>query len=297
MEGALIAWGSLGRPLGFGAMRAMARFALAALVLAGCTRDPYAGLSEPAVEESSRVAALDARLRELLEVPPGSSPSFDPDSVGRVLAASLPADATMDDRLGALSRWFSTESGIRPVLRPEDLDLVPSLLASRGRGGCTSLAWAWMRMARKMGVELRPVLLPGHVALSRPDGRYLEPLRHGSERSAAFYDSAFALRDRPGYSLSKSHPAGISAALALHCGLLEWKEGNLPRAASAFELSLSLAPGLPEAEGNLGLVLESLEEEERAAFHLRRALHGDPSNHRAAGRLARLEGIPEDFAP
>lgn len=292
MEGALISWGSSGRPFGFGAMPAMFLSAVSLLALPGCTRDPYAVLSEPAVPESSRVVALDARLRELLEVPAVSSPTFDPDSVGRLLAATLPPDATTENRLGALSRWFSTESGIRPVLRPEDLDLVPSLVRSRGQGGCTSLAWAWMRMARAMGIELRPVLLPGHVALRRPDGRYLEPLRHGLERSAAFYDSAFALGGRPGYSLTKAHHAGISAALALHCGLLEWKTGNLRMAASAFELSLSLAPGLPEAEGNLGLVLESLGEEERAASHLRRALQGDPANLRAADRLARLLAGP-----
>lgn len=293
----MIAWGSTDRPFGLGAMPAMVLSAVSLLALPGCSRDPYAGLSEPAVPESSRVAALDQRLRGLLEVPPDSSPTFDPDSVGRALAATLPPDATTEDRLGALSGWFSTETGIRPVLRPEDLDLVPSLVRPRGQGGCTSLAWAWMRMAGAMGIELLPVLLPGHVALRRPDGRYLEPLRHGLERSAAFYDSAFALRGRPGYSLTKAHPAGISAALALHCGLLEWKVGNLRRAASAFELSLSLSPGLPEAEGNLGLVLEGLEEEERAAFHLRRALHGDPSNLRAAGRLARLDRFPEDSAP
>jgi tetratricopeptide (TPR) repeat protein len=275
----------------------MALFALSALVLTGCTRDPYADLSEQTLPEFSRVAALDLRLRELLEVPRDSFPTYDLDSVGRALAATLPPDATTEDRLDALSSWFSTASGIRPVLRPEDLDLVPSLLRSRGQGGCTSLAWAWMRMAWAMGIELRPVLLPGHVALRRPDGRYLEPLRHGMERSAAFYDSAFALRGRPGYSLTKAHPAGISAALALHCGLLEWKVGNLRQAASALELSLSLSPGLPEAEGNLGLVLESLEEAERAAFHLRRALLGDPSNLRAADRLARLDRLSEDSSP
>lgn len=297
MEGALIAWGSSGGPHGSGPMRTMVPFAVSLLVIQGCSRDPYADLSEPTVQESSRVAVLDLRLRELLEVPLDSSPTFDPESAGRLLAATLPPGATTEDRLGVLSRWFSTESGIRPILRPEDRDLVPSLVRSRGRGGCTSLAWAWMRMARAMGIELQPVLLPGHVTLRRPDGRYLEPLRHGMERSAAFYDSAFALRGRPGYSLTKAHPAGISAALALHCGLLEWRMRNLRRAASAFELSLSLAPGLPEAEGNLGLVLESLGQDERAAFHLRAALRGDPSNARAVERLARLDAAAAGSGP
>lgn len=275
----------------------MVPVAVSLLVLLGCSRDPYVDLSEWAVPESSRVAVLDLRLRTLLDVPLDSSPAFDPESVGRLLAATLPPDASIEDRLGVLSKWFSTESGLRPILRPEDRDLVPSLIHSRGRGGCTSLAWAWMRMAWAMGIDLQPVLLPGHVTLRRPDGRFVEPLRHGMERSAAFYDSAFSLREKPGYSLAKSQPHGISAALALHCGLLEWKEGNLRRAASAFELSLVLAPGLPEAEGNLGLVLESLGEREQAAQRLRVALNGDPSNHRAADRLARLELHPEDSDP
>lgn len=264
---------------------------------AGCAKDPYTDLSMPGADEAGRVAVLDARLRALLEIQPAGSEPIDLDSLGRSLAGSLPAGASTDDRIGALSRWFAGPSGVLAVLAPEDADLVPSLVWERKRGGCTGLAWAWMRAGSAMGIRLQPVLLPGHVVLRRPDGRLLEPLRHGMERSEAFYDSAFALAGRPGYSLARTNDSAISAALALHCGLLEWKAGNIATAASAFELSLALAPGLPEAEGNLGLVLEQLGEKERSTFHLRGALRGDPSNRRAAERLARLAPLVETPAP
>lgn len=265
--------------------------------LAGCSEDPYASLAASEFSETARVARLDERLRSLVDVPSIGRHALDFDSVGESLARELPAGATDEAKVALLSEWFSRKSGITAVVQPEDADLVPSLASVRLRAGCTSLAWAWIRAASAMGLELRPVLLPGHVCLRRPDGRFLEPLRHGMERTSTFYDSAFGLAGRPGYSLSMENPNGLSAALAVHCGLLEWRAAHLRRAASAFALAADLSPGLPEAEGNLGLVLEELGETEAARARLGKAVLGDPANTRAAGRLARLLETRKDSPP
>jgi len=258
-----------------------------AVYACGCRQDAYRELADPTVSDSARVDRLDARLRSLLGFAPrpgALESSLDP--VVRGLQAGLPPGAGAPERVEAVARWMD---GVVPVPDPDDTDLVPSLAWERRRGGCTSLAWIWCRLGGRLGLDVQPVLLPGHMALRLSDGRLLEPLRGGRERSPAFYDSVFLLARRPGYVLDRPSPSAIPAAMALQCGLLEWKAGRLREARAALELATRLAPGLPEAEGDLGLVLEALGESDSARSRLRRAVGGDPMNTRAARRLARLE--------
>lgn len=261
-----------------------------AILFCGCRRDPYGELANRNLSDSARVERLDARLRELLGFAPRSGAlESSLDSAARLLRSRLPPGAGAQERAQAAAGWIDGLDGVAPVLMPDDTDLVPSLAWERRRGGCTSLAWIWCRLGARLGLDLQPVLVPGHIVLRTAEGRYLEPLRGGLERVPAFYDSVFQLARRPGYALDRPSPSAIPAAMALQCGLLEWKAGRLREARAALELATLLAPGLPEAEGDLGLVLEALGETDSARARIRRAVTGDPLNTRAAQRLAGLD--------
>ncbi len=257
-----------------------------AVVLAGCAGPRYPERFGIDVDPDTVVWRADARLRELL----GREPFYgDPgrllDSVGTSLEVVAVADATLEGKLDAVRAALA---GIEPVFAPADSDLVPTLAWTARRAGCVPLAWAWHRLAAAAGVELATLPLPGHVALATTDGRFLEPLRGGLERSRAFYDSAFRLAERPAYRDLKPAAGGIQAALLVQCGLLEWEQGRLSAAREAFSTALEWLPGMPEAQGNLGLVLETSGDREGALRHLTWALEGDPLHEKARIRLEAL---------
>jgi len=240
------------------------------------------GLADPGTSRDARIALLDARLRSQLGFPEASrSLDGELDSVGQFLSRQVPSGGNDSTRRAVIARWLDSPAGIAPVLAPDDTDLVPSLAWERHRGGCTSLAFVWQRLAARLGMRLSPVFLPGHVILERPDGKLLESLRGGMERSRAFYDSAFVLARRPAYRNCATDPDALVAALAIQCGLLDWKAGDLDAAREVLEFAVGLAPGLPEAEGNLGLVQEAMGDRVQAMRHLGRAVAGDSLNLRA----------------
>lgn len=259
-----------------------------ALLLAGACRPVR---SVPAPVDSS-VEASDARLRTLLGFPP-ASPLWraSVDSVGRILANSLPSDASEERRIEAIARWMGSADGVAPATFPDDTDLVPSLAWERRRGGCTSLAWIWLRLSGPMGLELQPVLLPGHVVLRTREGKFVEVLRGGILRSRAFYDSAFRLDKRPAYRLDAEYLPVLEASLLVHQGLLCWKRRDLVCARTRFEAASFLVPKLPEAVGNLGLVLETEGDLSGARDQLALALAGDSLNDRAKSRWDAIEGM------
>lgn len=199
-----------------------------------------------------------------------------------------PRDTSFDERVRAVAAVLAGRDGIAAVTNPDDTDLVPSLAFQRRRGGCTSLALAWRILGDEVGLHLEPVLLPGHMTLrERSSGRFVDPLR-GCERSAPFYDSVFRIARRPAYAGFPIRTHGLEAAMALQGGLIAWKAGREREALDAFRTSTLLAPGLPEAEGNLGLLFESLGERDSARVHLAVAVAGDSLNAEAARRLDAL---------
>ena len=230
---------------------------------------------------------MDSLLRRDLGFPPASVPlRARLDSLGQ--GCRSVRDSSFERRVAAIAAILASSEGIAAVLHPSDTDLVPSLALERHRGGCTSLAFAWLVLGERLGLRLEPVLLPGHLTLRDSSGRFVEPLRGGFERTSSFYDSAFQLARRPAYAALRAAPHGLEAAMAVQGGLLAWKAGHLERARDAFRTACLLAPGLPEAEGNLGLVFEALGEPDSARAHLAIAVAGDSLNHAARLRLEKL---------
>lgn len=259
---------------------------LAGIVALVCSCRQGAGKAA-AVDGS--VERSDEELRRLLGFPLARFGWMERiDSVGRNLAKSLPSDAGEPLKIEAISGWLGSTDGVRPVEFPDDTDLVPSLAWERHRGGCTSLSWIWMRLAKAMDLDLQPVLLPGHMTLRTKEGRFVETLRGGLERSTAFYDSAFSLAKRPAYRLDAANVPVLEASLLVHRGLLLWNRQDLTNSEACFRKASELVPGMPEAEGNLGLVLEARGERVQARAHLATALAGDSLNGKARVRWEAL---------
>lgn len=265
-------------------MRRFVSLLVAVASLCGCRSGfDYSGFSDGTRPLPGRVASLDSRLRGLLgEAHPDSSRlSTIVDSVEALAESASGASMTDSGILAAVASGFD-RIGMEAIVQPGDSDLVPSLAWERRRAGCVPLVLFWSRVLQVRGIHAVPVFLPGHLVLSMPDGRLVETLRGGTIRAREFYDSAFRLADRPYYAGFRSEPEGILASMLAHAGLLEWRAGNLRAAESAFEAAARICPGLPEAEGNLGLVLEQAGRPGEALEKLDIALRGDRLAAKAA---------------
>jgi tetratricopeptide (TPR) repeat protein len=263
----------------------MALLSAVAMAFGGCARG---GDGNSWSRSPARFERFDSLLRLRFGESPDPSPFALLDTLARTLDTLRLADSSFERKVAAVAAVLAGPGGVEAVLRPSDTDLVPSLSFARHRGGCTSLSLAWIVLGRKAGLALEPVLLPGHMALRDTSGRFVEPLR-GIERAAIFYDSAFQLARRPAYAKLVPHRRGLEVALAVHGGLLAWKAGDRSEALDAFRAAVVLAPGLPEAEGNLGLLHEALGSSDSARIHLRIAVAGDSLNQAAWERWMRLE--------
>lgn len=261
---------------------------LGILLLGGCADQvDYSAFAEGRRPALQRIASLDARLRALMgEASPDSTALL---RIVDTLRSKSREDTSTGDStaLEAVAETLSA-LGVEPVLQPSDSDLVPSLAWERRRAGCVPLVLFWIEALRERGVEAAPVFLPGHLAIEARDGQRIETLRGGIIRSASFYDSAFRLEQRPYYKNLKPDPQAVVASMLVQAGLLEWRSGRTKAAVAAFRAAAKLCPGLPEAEGNLGLVLEQRGHAEEAAKHLRLALAGDPLSIKARTRWKRM---------
>jgi len=250
---------------------------LLSILFAGCAKptdySAYADRNRPML---ARIASLDARLRGLLgEAHPDSMRV--PRMLDSLESALGPGSSTENDSF-AVRQISSTlaKVGMVPVLQPADSDLVPSLAWERRRGGCVPLGLIWCRLLRSQGVPASPVLVPGHLVVADGQGRLIETLRGGLFRGHSFYDSVFRLSERPYYRELRPDTNAILAAMLVQAGLLEWRNARPASAESAFAEAVRICPGLPEAEGNLGLVQQELGRESEGGAHLRIALRGDP---------------------
>jgi len=250
---------------------------LLSILFAGCAKptdySAYADKNRPML---ARIASLDARLRGLLG-------DARPDTlrVPRMLDSLDSAlgnrGATENDTtmVGRISSTLA-KAGMVPVLQPGDSDLVPSLAWERRRGGCVPLGLMWWHLLRSRGMPAMPVLVPGHLVVATGQGRLVETLRGGIFREWSFYDSAFRLAERPYYRAMLPDSNAILAAMLVQAGLIEWRKSSLGSAESAFAAAVRICPGLPEAEGNLGLVLQESGRESEGSARVAAALRGDP---------------------
>jgi hypothetical protein len=71
---------------------------------------------------------------------------------------------------------------------------------------------------------------------------------------------------------------------------MEWRIHRPRNAEEAFRAAAKICPGFPEAEGNLGLVLEERGSSAESKERLLVALQGDPLAAKARSRLDRRTG-------
>lgn len=261
---------------------------LGLLLFGGCSgQTDYSAYADDHRTTLSRIASLDARLRELMgEEHPDSTELL---RILDTLRSKSPRGESARDTAAkdAVARTLS-EIGIEPVLHPNDSDLVPSLAWSRRKAGCVPLVLFWLESLRNSGLVVQSVLLPGHLAISMGETRWIETLRKGLLRSKPFYDSAFLLEQRPYYRDLRPDSNAVLASMLVQAGLLEWRDDHTGNAEAAFRASIKICPGFPEAEGNLGLILEERGDADEALTHLHIALVGDPLAKKARDRLNRL---------
>jgi hypothetical protein len=263
---------------------------LLSILLAGCAKPTdYSAYADGNRSMLARIASLDAGLRGLLgESHPDTMRV--PRMLGDLDSAFGIGPSTENDSsiVRRISSMFS-RIGMVPVLQPNDSDLVPSLAWERRRAGCVPLGLMWSHLLGSKGVKVSPVLVPGHLVLVDGDGRLIETLRGGIFRSRSFYDSAFRLSERPYYHGLRPDSNAILAAMLVQAGLLEWKKSRPTSAESAFAAAAKICPGLPEAEGNLGLIQRELGREAEGRTRLEFALRGDPLAGAAQERWSRRD--------
>lgn len=153
-------------------------------------------------------------------------------------------------RAETLARFFFDRVGLRSVDAGDDLRLsLPSRVLRDREGSCVGLSLLLMALAERLGVDARPVFLPGHVFVRLESGsgewRNVELLRGGLRRSDAFYVEAFRLP--PGSRPIQGTPQEALAPLLFNRGNASLNAGDAEAALGDYRAALRLRPGFPEA--------------------------------------------------
>lgn len=277
-----------------GFLVAIAAGAMVAWAIREMRADPYAFAADASLAWEERVERLERTAsRRLLGQDLGEGTlRATLDSLGRALSRRLgspPSKVRPSDP----AAFLFEDLKIEPLVQPARLDdHLPGHVLQRRQGGCVALSFLFVALGARTGTPFQLILAPGHILVGAADGRLVEPLRRGIERSPSFYREHFQLDRRPWYDLAPRGADALIAALAVDIGNAEWAQGHLDAARSAFVAAAALAPGFPEAEGNLGLVLEAIGDLDGARSHLAVALRGDSLAIRASARLAALVEAP-----
>ncbi len=211
-----------------------------------------ASVAPDAPNEDEVVAALDALAADLRAAHGGG-------------AAPLAADAVLTHVYGELGFVGNTADYYSP-----DNSLVHRVLATR-RGIPLTLGMIGVEIARRVGVELSVVGLPGHVIVGdgQQPNRWFDPFGGGAELDLEGCRQLFG-RFSPieSFDPAMTAPIGPLAATARMLGNLKLcyrNAGNLAQMARVLELSADL-PGAPVTERlELAGALAALGRDEQAA--------------------------------
>ncbi|MCX7804780.1 MAG: hypothetical protein N3A38_06265 [Planctomycetota bacterium] len=171
----------------------------------------------------------------------------------------------------------------------------PELLARGEAGSCLGTSLLVLGIARRLGLPVRGVAVPGHFFLRcyYPDGRRrnLDLTRPCDNLSDAFYVRWRRISERAImsgiYLRGLTDREVIGHLLASRAGCLA-QEGKIEMALRDADLALRLLPGNPQALINRGFALDRMGREAEAAESYRLAIRSDPASSRAMNNLAHI---------
>jgi hypothetical protein len=267
------------------------RFALLGILcllpLIGCQKgwgDPsssaLAVMSKHPASFTERLLALDALIRQTQGFPPYPTLAESLEVHRKRLKAHIGNSKDLAATVTFLKTYVSDSLGIHPQLDSTSLRFnLPSEVFQKRSGSCVGLSLLYLAFAEAITLPLRPVHIPGHMALraeTKAGPLYLETLKPYLVRDSAFYDSTFRLAFRPWYH--SQTPQDIESALF---GLLfNWAnqlryEGHKQWAEELYRFILQEMPAFPPAAGNLALLLQERNLSQEAQDLLKIATNGD----------------------
>lgn len=246
--------------------------------------DQVFAAEEATVRQFPALASPEVSLRDSL------------DKYERALRASGFLASPDSLRAEILSRFLFDRLGLRSVDAGDDLGLsLPARVLRDRRGSCVGLALLLMTVADRVGVEARPVFLPGHLFVRLRSGpsswRSVELLRGGIARDDSFYTRVFQLDGRPWYRPISREPAQALAALVFNRANAHLAAGRPADALRDYRAAEERLPGFPEALGGEGAVLLSGGDRRAGREKLEKSLAGDPLSLPARENYARSRGI------
>ena len=258
---------------------------LIALLVTGCTRAP------PPTPLSDRLLQLaDAAAREAGETAP-TIKTTDAALAGITRSAQLYLERDTEPT-EALRLAVFDESKLVAETNADDLRamLLPTLLRDQ-RGTCLGLAQVYLSLAERLDLDLRAVVVPGHLFLRAPGPapNNIELLRRGIRRSDPFYRSMFQVPEGVAAYMRPLTDDELVGVLHYNLGNAARMRGDLDTALAHSTRAVRLFDDYPEAHATRGLIFQLRGELEAAAAAYARAQQLHPSLDGLGKNVAALE--------
>ena len=226
------------------------------------------------------------------------------ETASRLTALAAAARRVVGDERGPaavveLNEFFFGRAGFRREVADRDLrfSLLPRVLENR-RGSCLGLAGLYLVLARRLGLPVNGVLVPGHFFLRLGEGPghvNIELLRKGENMPEEWYRHRWQVPPAAGAYLRALEDDETLAVLHFNLGNEYRRRGHLRRALRHYRRAVEDFPDFAEAQASLGLVFQLLGQRRRALAAYRRALGLQPGLPGLQGNLAVL--LEEMSAP
>lgn len=156
----------------------------------------------------------------------------------------------------ALGAFLFEGAGLVREVDDPDLGtvLLSGVLAGQ-RGSCLGLSGLYLALAERLGIEAHGVLAPGHFFV-RAGGHNLELLRRAEPMPDAWYRARYRVPPEVEAYLRPLTVRETLAVFRFNLGNAARTRGHHDRAAALYRRAARDFPGFPEAQANLGLVLQ-----------------------------------------
>lgn len=215
------------------------------------------------------------------------------DSAVLKLSSRLFMETDPEKISGELNKLIFTTWGIEfDPDRNNARSLFPYSVLEDRKGSCVGMSLLYLLIAEKCDWPIFAVLAPSHMFVRFDNGstrRNIETLRKGEAMNREWYSEKYSIRDTSIYPLTNLSRKDVTAVLHFNVGTLYYGRKEYDFAVTHLNKALNLRGDFPDAQGNLALAYEALEQPEKALKILKDLAESYPDFKNIRQNIASLQ--------